>query len=175
MYWLRRLSRKESTEKQLDSELRFHLERITADFVESGMRPEEARRRARLEFGGMEGLKEECRESRRVHMVDTFLQDVRYGLRMLRKSPGFTLVTLLTLALGMGANTTTFSTIDAMLLHPLNFPELEHLVALSEPLPHSVAGTERVAPADYVDWRKQATAYAGLAAYSGWGADLTGA
>src|SRR5689334_2794821 len=152
MYWLRRLFRKESTEKQLDSELRFHLERLTADFVESGMRPEEARRRARLEFGGMEGVKEECRESRRVHLVDTFLQDVRYGARVLRKSPGFTLVTVITLALGMGANTTMFSIMDAMLLHPLNFPEMDRLVALSEPLPHNLSGSESVAPADYLEW-----------------------
>ena len=94
----------------------------------------------------MEGLKEECRESRRVHIVDTFLQDVRYGVRMLRKSPGFTLAAVLTLALGMGANTTIFSTMDAMLLHPLNFPDLDRLVAVSETLPHSISGTETVAP-----------------------------
>ena len=175
MYWLRRLLRKETTEKQIDSELQFHLEQQTADYIAAGMEPEQARRRARLEFGGLEGLKEECRESRRVHVVDTFLQDVRYGLRMLRKSPGFTLVTVVTLALGMGANTTMYSSLDAMLLHPLNFPELERLVALSEPLPHNVAGTESVAPADYIDWTEQATAFEYLAAYSGWGADLTGA
>jgi putative ABC transport system permease protein len=174
MYWLRRLFRKESTEKQLDSELQFHLEQRMADYVETGMDPEKARRKARLEFGGMEGVKEECRESRRVHIVDTFLQDVRYGLRMLRKSPGFTLITVLTLALGMGANTTMFSTIDSMLLHPLNFPELNRLVALSEPLPHSVSGSETVAPADYLDWKRQASVFEGMAAYHSWGSDLTG-
>jgi putative ABC transport system permease protein len=174
MYWLRRLLRKQSTEKQLDSELQFHLEQQVADYVAAGMAPEEARRRARLEFGGMEGVKEECRESRRVHTVDTFLQDVRYGLRMLRKSPGFTLVTVLTLALGMGANTAMFSIIDAILLRPLNFPRLEQLVVLSEPQPHSLSTSETVAPADYVDWTRQATVFEQLAAYSGWGADLTG-
>ena len=173
MYWLRRLFRKESTEKQLDSELQFHMEQQVRDYTDAGMDPEQARRKARLEFGGLEGVKEECRESRRVHIVDTFLQDVRYGVRVLRKSPGFTLITVLTLALGMGANTTMFSTIDSMLLHPLNFPELNRLVALSEPLPHSVSGSETVAPADYLDWKRQASLFEGMAAYQSWGADLT--
>src|SRR5258708_30832398 len=174
MYWFRRLFRKEKTEHQLDSELRFHLEQRTADYIRDGMSPNQARRQGRLEFGGMEGVKEECRESRRVHIVETVLQDVRYGLRMLRKSPGFTLVAVLTLALGMGANTTMFSTMDAMLLHPLNFPDLDRLVAVSETLPHSMSGTETVAPADYLDWTKQAAVFDGMAAYQSWGCDLTG-
>lgn len=174
MYWLRRLFHKEQTEKQLDSELRFHLEQQAAEYIEAGMDPDQARRRAQIEFGGMEGLKEECRESRRVHMVDTFLQDVRYGVRMLRKTPGFTLAAVLTLALGMGANTTIFSTMDAMLLHPLNFPDLDRLVAVSETLPHSISGTETVAPADFLDWTKQAAVFDGMAAYQSWESDLTG-
>jgi len=168
MYWLRRLFHKEQTEKQLDSELRFHLEQQAAEYIEAGMDPDQARRRAQIEFGGMEGLKEECRESRRVHIVDTFLQDVRYGVRMLRKSPGFTLAAVLTLALGMGANTTIFSTMDAMLLHPLNFPDLDRLVAVSETLPHSISGTETVAPADFLDWTRQAAVFDGMAAYQSW-------
>jgi putative ABC transport system permease protein len=174
MYWLRRLFRKESTEKQLASELQFHMEQQVRDYMDTGMDPEQARRKTRLEFGGLEGVKEECRESRRIYIIDTFLQDVRYGVRMLRKSSGFTLITVLTLALGMGANTTIFSTIDSMLLHPLNFPELNRLVVLSEPLPHSVSGSETVAPADYLDWTRQASVFEGIAAYQSWGSDLTG-
>lgn len=165
MYWLRRLIRKSETEKQLDSELRFHVEQLTTDYMARGMDPDHARRQALLEFGGMEGIKEECRESRRVHMLDTFLQDVRYGLRLLRRSPGFALVTIMTLAIGMGANTAMFSALDAMLLHPMAFPDLDRLIALSEPLPHSISGTENVAPADFLDWQRQTSAFDALAAY----------
>ena len=174
MYWLRRLFRKESTERRLESELRFHLEQRTAELIASGLAPEEARRTAQLEFGGLEGIKQQCRESHRVHMIETLLQDVRYGLRMLRKSPGFTLVTVLTLALGMGANTMMFSTMDAMLLHPFTFPALDRLVAISETLTHRVSESETVASADFMDWRKQATVFDHVAAYRSWGADLTG-
>jgi len=77
MYWLTRLFHKEKTERQLDSELRFHVEARTADYIREGMIAVEARRRARIEFGGMEGIKEECRESRRVHILEVLLQDAR--------------------------------------------------------------------------------------------------
>jgi putative ABC transport system permease protein len=129
--WIRANLRRARMEREMDREMRFHLEARAEDLMRSGMPRAEAMRRARIEFGGMEGVKEECRETRGVGFAESISRDVRFGLRMLRKSPGFTVTAVLTLALGIAANSTVFSVINAGLLHSLPFRNASRLVDVS--------------------------------------------
>src|SRR5580704_6540137 len=106
---LRWFQRKHEFEQGMNEEMRFHIEKQTEKNVAAGMRPEEARRQAVLQFGGVEGAREDCREERRGFWLETVWSNIRYGLRMMRRDPGFTIVVVLTLALSIGANSAVFS------------------------------------------------------------------
>lgn len=140
MHWLTRLLRRRQGEQQLDAELRFHLEKQVADYMASGMPAEEARRRANLRFGALESIKQQSREARRAHALETVWQDWRFALRTLRRSPGFAGVAILTLALGIGANTALFSLLNALILRDLPAPHPEQLVLFSVRMPEDDFG-----------------------------------
>jgi len=132
MTWLQRLLQRDRAEHQLDRELRDHLERMVADYQRSGFTESEARRKARLEFGGLEQVKEDCRDARGTRWVDEIVQDLRFGLRLLRLSPAFTLVAVLSLALGIGANSAIFALVDGVLLKSLPVRDPQRLVLLDD-------------------------------------------
>ena len=151
----------------MDAELHFHLEAFAEDLVRRGVPREEALRRARIEFGGVERTKEECREARGVRFVESLLQDVRYGLRMLRNSPGFTAFAVLTLALGIAANTTIFSVVSAFLLRkpPVRDPGGVMVISSSNPDKNAYAPDRTgVSTLDYLDWQAQSSSFDGMAA-----------
>ncbi|MFI5006631.1 MAG: ADOP family duplicated permease [Solirubrobacterales bacterium] len=136
----RALLRRETVERELDDELKLHLDLETERHRRAGMSPEDARRAALLTFGGVDRVKEEVRDSWRVRFLETLVQDTRYGLRSLRRNPGFSLVVVVTLGLGIGANTAVFSVVRGVLLRPLPYTRGEEVVALHQSAPR--AGVE---------------------------------
>ena len=157
----RNLFAKQKVDRELTEEIRTHLDLLTEMKVSEGLTPEEARRAALVELGGIEQVKESVREVRHGRLLEDLLQDARYAVRSLRKYPGFTAVAVLTLALGIGANTAIFSVINAVLLRPLPYEDPNRLVVLTETISERPIG---VSYPNFADWRNQNTVFANVAA-----------
>jgi putative ABC transport system permease protein len=161
---LRALLRKSELERELDEELRYHVERQTEQNVRLGMNPEEARYAALRNFEGVEQAKERSRDARGVRWIEDLWQDLRYGARMLVSNPGFTLMAVITLALGIGANTAIFSVVRAVLLKPLPYTDPERLVMVWES-DAKTGGEFDVRISNFLAWRDEQQAFTQLAAF----------
>ena len=175
MYWLRRararlrgLLRKKSVEREMEEELRFHLRMRAEENVRRGMAPDEAERAALESFGQWARIKEHCRDFKGGGFMEVLLKDVKFGARTLLKNRGFTLVAVLTLAIGIGANTAIFSVVNAVLLRPLPYRDPERLVTVLHD------GWKPVAPANFLDWREQSQTFESIAAAQSWSLTMTG-
>ena len=148
--------RRQRVEQELEEEIRSHLELLTDEKIRGGMKPQVAARAARIELGGVEQIKEQVRAVRAGVWLEILLQDARFGLRILHKNPGFAAVAMLTLALGIGANTAIFSVVENMLLHPVPWKDPDRIVDLWEIDPGAKEARQVVSPANFLDWRARA-------------------
>lgn len=164
--WLNATLRRSRMEREMDAELRFHMEAYAEDLMRGGVGRKDAMRRARIEFGGIERVKEEGREARGVSFLETLTQDLRHGGRMLRKNPGFTMVAVLTLALGIGANTAIFSVINAVLFRPLPVEAAHELVDVYNASPGEMFEYAPLAYPDYIDFRDNNKTLSGLLGFA---------
>src|ERR1700730_6898124 len=171
---LRSLLRREEVERELDEEMRYHVERKTEEYIAAGLTPRQARQAAVRAMDGIEQQKEECRDTRGVNWLQDFLQDLRFAARMLRRTPGFTADAALTLARWLGANTAIFSVIDGILLRPRPYGDPDRLVIVWENNmkrgnPHNV-----VSPPNFLDWQAQNHVFSGMSYVSDLRGNLTG-
>ncbi|HLJ51015.1 MAG TPA: ABC transporter permease [Bryobacteraceae bacterium] len=161
-------------ESEMAEELRFHVASRADDLERRGLTRTEAERRARIEFGAVEGYKESCREAAGFRLIDELSSDIRYTLRSLRLSPGFALAAILSLAVGIGVNISCFISVSAVVLHPFPFPRLARIMTVWETNAKARAQRNLVTPADYVDLKRHATSFEQLSAYRPWDVTLTG-
>jgi putative ABC transport system permease protein len=172
----RNLFHKDRVDQEFSEEIQAYLDMLTEAKLRQGQSPQEARRNALLELGGVEQVEERVREIRMGQFIETAWRDVRLGIRTLVHSPIFTAVTVLSLALGIGANTAIFSVVNGLLLRPLSYPEPERLVDVwHTPPQQSFPGLDRfsVSPANYLDWKAQSTSFEKIAVYGYAGLSLS--
>jgi hypothetical protein len=162
-------------DEEFDREMAVHLDMLTDEHIGRGLAPDEARRRAILRFGGPMQIKEQQHEHRGLPFVETTIQDIRYGMRALRRSPAYSLVAIATLAIGIGAGTSVFSVVGAVLLRPLPYRAPDQLVRIFETNPLRRWTRNIAAPANYADWRRRNKSFADIAAYEQFNLNGSGA
>jgi putative ABC transport system permease protein len=165
MPWWKSLLPKRASDAQMNSELRFHIEELTEANIAAGMTPEEARRRAMLEFGGHEQLKEELRDVYRIPILESTASNLKSAFRFIRKSPTFSITVILTLALAIGANSAVFSAIDAILLKPLPFPDADQLMRLEQYNPQVSSPNTLSPPVRLEDWNRLNSTFQAITGY----------
>src|SRR5215475_10102108 len=167
-------ARRDQFDRELEEEMRFHLEMKAEENLAGGASPEEARYAAQRRFGNQTLLQEVSRDMWGFRYLETLVQDLRYGARMLLKNPGFTLIAVITLALGIGANTAIFSLTSALVLRPFDFHDLDRLVWVYETAPQQDNFLSEVSPADFADLRRQQKGFTDLTAFRLSNSNLTG-
>ena len=160
-------------EKDLAAEMASHLQMHIEDNLREGMSAAEARRQAMIKLGGVEQTKENCRDRRGLPFLEVLLQDLRFGVRMFVKNPGFAVAAVITLALGIGANTALFSVVNGVLLRPLPYRDPSRLVVVSL-FNQKTQETFPLCDADFLDWRAQNQVFTAVAAFSGARFNITG-
>ncbi|HEY2461626.1 MAG TPA: ABC transporter permease [Candidatus Acidoferrum sp.] len=161
----RKRKQKRALTSQLDSELRFHIDELTQANISAGMSTDEARRQATLEFGGRAQIREELYDVHRLPFLETAFSNLKSALRFIRKSPAFSAAVILTLALGIGANSAVFSAIDAILLRPLPYPDGDQIVKLEQSNPKIKSPQTFVAPLRVEDWNRLNSTFQALTGY----------
>ena len=164
----------ETLDRDMDKEMRAHLDLLAEEYERAGMSTEEARRAASRRFGNLLQIKERGRDIRGAGILEDLLRDARYALRNLRRTPAFTTMVVLTLATGIGANTALFSVVDRLLIRPLPYPQGEQLVMVYESLPQLKLEHADVSPANWLDWQRESRSFAALAAWGANAMTLTG-
>jgi predicted permease len=166
---LRSLFCRRRVDGELDDELRFHLDQLVEENIAAGVAPDEARRSALRTIGGIAQFEEECRDMRRVNFVDDLLRDLRYAARSLLRNPGFAMLAVLIMGLGIGANTAVFSVVNTVLLKPLAYRNPDRIVTLSDFSPIREAATalsKQVSIPDFQDWHEQSSSFEAMAYYA---------
>src|SRR5436190_7711760 len=168
----RALFKKRKLDAEMDEEMRSHIEMQTQENLDAGMNPDEARYAALRQFGWVESIKETCRERRGMMWIEHLIQDLRYGLRMLRKNPGSTVIAVLLLALGIGGNTAVFSVVDKAILNPIPGKAADHVIALQE-VEVSRPGPIGVSPPLFAELASHTNTFESLAAMAHYSTELS--